>query len=373
MKKPVAAAETSDQITGTLLRHSAEATYAAELAALASEDDRMRPAQWRLSPQAVVTYVMGGKTKSGIEITPKYIGNRRLIETAIATLATDRALLILGVPGTAKSWVSEHLAAAITGSSQLIVQCTAGTDENQIRYGWNYAQLLAKGPSREALVATPLMRAMEAGALVRFEELTRMPSDVQDTLITVLSEKMLPIPELNDAVHARRGFNMIATANSRDKGVNDLSSALKRRFNVVVLPLPSDLEEEVKIVAKRVGEIGSGLELPKIAPADQEIMRIVTVFRELRDGQTLDGRLKLKSPSGSLSTAEAIAVTIGAWAEAGHFGSGEIDAQSMAANLVGAVVKDPVQDKVVLQEYLETVVRERKPWADLYCAIREVM
>lgn len=166
---------------------------------------------------------------------------------------------------------------------------------------------------------------------------------------------------------------MIATANARDKGVNDLSSALKRRFNVVVLPLPADLDEEVKIVTKRVGEIGGGLELPTIAPADQEIMRIVTVFRELRDGQTLDGRLKLKSPSGSLSTAEAIAVTIGAWAEAGHFGSGVIDAQSMAANLVGAIVKDPVQDRVVLQEYLETVVRERKPWADLYGAIRDVM
>ncbi|MGJ4908226.1 ATP-binding protein [Bradyrhizobium sp. HKCCYLS2033] len=355
------------------LRRSAEALHAHELEALAQEDTRARPAQWRLSPQAVVTYLMGGRTKSGVEITPKYIGNRRLIETAVATLATDRALLILGVPGTAKSWVSEHLAAAISGSSELIVQCTAGTDENQIRYGWNYALLLAKGPSREAMVATPLMRAMEAGRIVRFEELTRMPSDVQDTLITVLSEKLMPIAEINDAVHARRGFNMIATANARDKGVNELSSALKRRFNVVVLPLPADLDEEVKIVTKRVGEIGGGLELPTIAPADQEIMRIVTVFRELRDGQTLDGRLKLKSPSGSLSTAEAIAVTIGAWAEAGHFGSGVIDAQSMAANLVGAIVKDPVQDKVVLQEYLETVVRERKPWADLYGAMREVM
>ncbi|CCE03872.1 AAA family ATPase [Bradyrhizobium sp. STM 3809] len=355
------------------LRRSAEALHAHELEALAQEDTRPRPAQWRLSPQAVVTYLMGGRTKSGGEISPKYIGNRRLIETAVATLATDRALLILGVPGTAKSWVSEHLAAAISGSSEMIVQCTAGTDENQIRYGWNYALLLAKGPSREAMVATPLMRAMEAGRIVRFEELTRMPSDVQDTLITVLSEKLMPIPEINDSIHAQRGFNMIATANARDKGVNELSSALKRRFNVVVLPLPADLDEEVKIVTKRVGEIGGGLELPKIAPADQEIMRIVTVFRELRDGQTLDGRLKLKSPSGSLSTAEAIAVTIGAWAEAGHFGSGVIDAQSMAANLVGAIVKDPVQDRVVLQEYLETVVRERKPWADLYGAIRDVM
>ena len=201
-----------------LLRKAAEDLYGQELEALGREDDRVRPANWRLSPRAAVTYLMGGKTKSGVEITPKYIGNRRLIETAVATLATDRALLLLGVPGTAKSWVSEHLAAAITGSSALLVQCTAGTDENQIRYGWNYAQLLAKGPSHEALVATPLMRAMEEGRIVRFEELTRMGSDVQDTLITVLSEKTLPIPELNSAVNARRGFNLIATSNNRDKG-----------------------------------------------------------------------------------------------------------------------------------------------------------
>jgi MoxR-like ATPase len=365
--------KTSEPASAKTMRRSAEDLFAHEIEALGKEDERVRPANWRLSPQAVVTYLLGGRTKAGIEITPKYIGNRRLIETAVATLATDRALLLLGVPGTAKSWVSEHLAAAITGSSELLVQCTAGTDENQIRYGWNYAQLLAKGPSREALVATPLMRAMEEGRIVRFEELTRMGSDVQDTLITVLSEKILPIPEFNNAVHAARGFNLIATANNRDKGVNELSSALKRRFNVVVLPLPTDLDEETGIVVKRVGEIGGGLELPKIAPAEKEIARVVTIFRELRDGQTLNGKLKLKTPTGSLSTAEAIAVTIGAWAEAGHFGAGKIDAQCLAANLVGAIVKDPVQDKVVLQEYLETVVRERKDWGDLYGAIREVM
>jgi len=355
------------------LRHSAEQLFEHELKAIEQEDERTRPANWRLSPQAVVTYLLGGTTRKGVEITPKYIGNRRLIETAVATLATDRALLLLGVPGTAKSWVSEHLAAAITGSSQLMIQCTAGTDENQIRYGWNYAQLLAKGPSRAALVPTPLMRAMEDGRIVRFEELTRMGSDVQDTLITVLSEKTLPIPELNDAVNARRGFNLIATANNRDKGVNELSSALKRRFNVVVLPLPGTMEEETAIVVKRVGEIGTGLDLPPVEPATREIERVVTIFRELREGQTLNGKLKLKTPTGSLSTAEAIAVTIGAWAEAGHFGSGVIDAQSLAANITGAVIKDPVQDRVVMQEYLETVVRERADWGDLYAAIREVM
>ena len=357
----------------TQLRRSAEEIYAPELAALAKGDDRPRPENWRLSPQAVVTYLLGGKAKDGTAISAKYVGNRRLIETAVATLATDRALLLLGLPGTAKSWVSEHLAAAISGSSQRLVQCTAGTDENQIRYGWNYALLLAKGPSPEALVKTPLVRAMEDGTVLRLEELTRMGSDVQDTLITVLSEKTLPVPELDMAIDARRGFNIIATANNRDKGVNDLSSALKRRFNVVVLPSPATLEEETQIVVKRVAEIGSNLSLPPIQPADKELARIVTLFRELRDGKTLNGKTKLKTSSGTLSTAEAISVGIGAWAEAAHFGNGRIDAQAMAANLVGAVVKDPVQDGVALSEYLETVVRTRDGWSDLYSAIREVI
>jgi MoxR-like ATPase len=360
-------------MSAAVLRLPAEQVYADELAALAHSDDRPRPPNWKLSPQAVVTYLMGGKGPDGSPVTTKYFGNRRLIETAVATLATDSALLLLGVPGTAKSWVSEHLAAAVSGSSRRLIQCTAGTDENQIRYGWNYARLLAHGPSREALVPTPLTRALEEGTIVRFEELTRMSSEVQDTLITILSEKTLPIPELNTAIDAARGFNIVATANSRDKGVNELSSALKRRFNVVVLPLPATIEEEIEIVVTRVRAIGTGLSLPDIAPPDQELGRVVAMFRELRAGQTANGKLKLKTPSGTLSTAEAISVGIGAWAEAAHFGGGRLDAQSLAANLVGAIVKDPVQDPPALQEYLENVVRSRDGWSDLYRAIRDVL
>ena len=163
-----------------------------------------------MSPQSVVTYLMGGKLKNGFEVSPKYIGNRRLMEIAVATLVTDRALLLYGLPGTAKSWVSEHIAAAISGDSTLIVQGTAGTGEEAIRYGWNYARLLAEGPSVGALVQTPVMKAMQEGKIGRIEELTRIGSDVQDTLITILSEKTLPIPELNTEVQAIRGFNIIA-------------------------------------------------------------------------------------------------------------------------------------------------------------------
>jgi MoxR-like ATPase len=295
------------------------------------------------------------------------------MEIAVATLATDRALLLLGLPGTAKSWVSEHLSAAISGDSTLLVQGTAGTAEESIRYSWNYALLLAKGPSREALVPSPILRAMESGALARLEELTRVPADVQDTLITILSEKTLPVPELSTEVRAQRGFNLIATANNKDRGVNEMSSALKRRFNTVVLPTPETLEEEVSIVQMRVDAIGKALELPAEAPALAEIRRIVTVFRELRDGKTEDGKAKLKSPSGTLSTAEAISVVSNGMALAGHFGDGSLTAHDVASGLVGAVVKDPVQDGVVWREYLETVVKERDGWKDLYRACRELL
>lgn len=356
-----------------ILRLPAETIYAAELEALKRKDDAPTPRGWALSPKAVVTYLMGGKAADGTPISAKYVGDRRLIETAVATLATDRALLLLGVPGTAKSWVSEHLAAGICGDSSLVIQCTAGTDENQIRYGWNYAQLLANGPSREALVPTPLFRAMEAGKLCRLEELTRMGSDVQDTLITVLSEKMMPIPELNDAVYARRGFNVIATANNRDKGVNELSSALKRRFNVVVLPLPDDMEEEIAIVTRRVGEMAQSLDLPAPKNVAEEVARVVSIFRELRGGSTIDGKVTLKTPSGSLSTAEAIAVTVGGLSQAAYFDGGKLNAEGLAPSLLGAIVKDPVQDKIVLEEYLEAVLKKRPDYAGYYRALVDLV
>ena len=357
----------------TFLREHAEQQFAEELDALVKTDDRRvrRIGSFRRGPWRHICLAVSSTT--ALRLCPKYIGNRRLIEIAISTLATDRALLLLGVPGTAKSWVSEHLAAAIAGDSTMLVQGTAGTSEEAIRYGWNYAILLAKGPSREALVASPMMRAMQDGKLARVEELTRIPADVQDTLITILSEKTLPIPELNDEVQATKGFNVIATANNRDRGVNELSSALKRRFNTVILPVPETADEEVEIVQTRVASLGRALELPAEAPAIEEIRRVVTIFRELRDGKTADGKTKLKSPSGTLSPAEAISVMNSGLALAAHFGDGVLRANDVASGLVGAVVKDPVQDRVVWLEYLETVVKERDGWKDLYRACREIL
>lgn len=365
-----------DAVTAVLRPH-AEDQYADELAALIASDDRPRPPGWKMSPWSVVRYLMGGPIggsgpHAAMVVTPKYVGQQRLVEIATATLATDRAVLLLGVPGTAKTWVGEHLAAAISGNSTLLIQGTAGTTEETLRYGWNYARLLTEGPSESALVPSPIFRGMMQGAIVRVEELTRMPPEVQDALVTVLSEKVLPIPELDTELSAVQGFNLIATSNDRDRGVNEISSALRRRFNTVVLPLPATVDEEIAIVSQRVTELGRALALPEIPAAADEIRRVVTIFRELRSGVTADERTTLKVPRGTLSTAEAISVITNGTALAAHFGDGSLRPGDVAAGIVGAVVSDPLHDTIAWREYLEGVVRDRPGWGEFYDACREL-
>lgn len=348
------------------IRSFAEEQYAKELKALVKEDEAPKPQNWELSPAMVCLYITGGQTAKGTVIEPKYFGERRLVELAVATLLTDRALLLIGVPGTAKTWLSEHLAAAISGDSSRIVQGTSGTGEDAIRYGWNYAKLLQEGPSFEALIASPVMRAMQTGRLVRLEELTRIPSDIQDALITILSEKNMPVPELDLYIRAKSGFNVIATANDRDKGVHELSSALQRRFNVVRLPLPATLEEELKIVTFRIKQIADENKLPAQEIGVEDIRKLITVFRELRSGKSEDGELKIKSPTATLSTAEAISAVNNSMILSAYFDYKKNSLQPIAESIISAGIKDPNHDVPVLEEYLDTVIKKRKGWKQLY-------
>lgn len=354
-----------------MLRQPAEVLYATEIDELIKAEEHPKPTGWRMSPRSVLTYICGGKCGK-LEITPKYIGHRRLVEIAISTLVTDRALLLIGEPGTAKSWLSEHLTAAINGDSTKVVQGTAGTTEEQIRYTWNYAMLIAHGPSHEALIKSPIFRAMEQGSIARFEEITRCASEVQDAMISLLSEKRISVPELTTEVPAQKGFSIIATANTRDRGVNDMSAAIKRRFNIVVLPSPKELDTEIDIVRKRVRELALSLDLSAEPPADDAIEKVVTIFRELRSGQTLDGKNKVKSPSGVLSTAEAISLLANSMALAGNFGDGTVAAHDIAAGLQGAIVKDEEKDHVVWDEYLKNIMKKRgADWRPLFTACSE--
>jgi MoxR-like ATPase len=356
---------------GTQIRQPAEVKYAPEIRALIESDKGPRPPGWAMTPRAVETYIMGSdKPVGGVTITPKYIGDRALVQVAIATLASDRALMLNGEPGTAKSWLSEHLAAAVSGTSALVVQGTAGTSEEHIKYGWNYALLLAEGPSHKALVPSPVLRAMREGKFARFEEVTRTSSEIQDALISILSEKQVAIPELNEIVSAERGFNIIATANTRDRGVNEMSAALKRRFNFVTVPVVDDLEQEIRIVTKREAELRSDYQVGVEPPAEIAKM-LVTLFQELRTGMTKDGKTKVKPTGSVLSTAEAISVLFNSGILAQSFGAGKVTAEDLSRALMGAVAKEGEEDVKALREYCETVAKGRSgAWKDLYTATK---
>ncbi|MBI1373394.1 MAG: AAA domain-containing protein [Phycisphaera sp.] len=350
-----------------VLRRPAEVDYADQLEALRQHDAETAPPSWRLSPRAVLTYVLGGKTLSAelngaqtdVEITRKFYGDDAIVERAIVTLASERALLLVGEPGTGKSWLSEHLAAAISGDSTLTIQGTAGTTEDHIRYAWNIARVIAEGPTPDNLIPSPTMTAMKTGTLLRFEEITRCVPDVQDALVSILSDKAISVPELPGAntVFARPGFNVIATANSRDQGVNDLSAALKRRFNYIHIPIVADKQTEIEIVQRRSAELLKRYALP--TKIDKPIIDLLaTVFREIRDGRTAEG-VSIRSPGTTLSTAEAIGVALDAALHANYFGNGAVTPADIGRHLVGSVVKEDLADLAILKEYVTLVARKR--------------
>jgi MoxR-like ATPase len=212
------------------LRPPAEEVFSDQLEQLAKSDTGPRPEGWLLSPQAVKVFICGDDKR---KILRKFYGDDALIERAIVGLASNRGLLLVGEPGTEKSMLSELLTAAITGHSTDTIQGSAGVTEDQIKYSWNYALLLADAPSQRALVPSAVYRGMKAGSLVRFEEITRCPPEVQDALIGILSEKLMIVSELGEedrVVSALPGFNVIATANTRDRGVHEMSISPKRQY-----------------------------------------------------------------------------------------------------------------------------------------------
>lgn len=376
--QPQESAAPKDPRLDDVLREPAEVKYAAQLEALRQNDSEQPPQSWRLSPRSVLTYILGGKPlaatidgkKVEVPVTRKFFGDAGIVERAIVTLASDRALLLVGEPGTGKSWLSEHLAAAISGTSILTIQGTAGTTEEHIKYSWNIARVIAEGPTPGNLIPAPTMIAMRSGGLLRFEEITRCVPDVQDALVSILSDKAIAVPELPDAnmVWARPGFNVIATANTRDQGVNELSAALKRRFNYVYIPIVADQQTEIEIVQERSTELLARYRLPTRIPPTV-VSLLATVFREIREGKTADG-VSVKQPSTSLSTAEAIGVALDSALHARYFGSGAVGAADVARNLIGAVVKEDQADAAALKEYAVIVARKRgakdKAWKEFH-------
>ncbi|WP_354702149.1 putative protein YehL [Paraconexibacter sp. AEG42_29] len=348
----------SEDPAARVQRPPAELRWADELERLRTGDENPRPPGWQLSVTAARRFIIGDRK---LGVTRKFVGDPSLIDRALITLATTRGLLLVGDPGTAKSLLSELLAAAVSGDSTLTIQGGAATTEDQIRYGWNYALLVAEGPSTRSLVPAPILRGMSRGSVVRFEEITRCPLEVQDSILSVLSDRVMAIPELagpEGTAFAREGFNVIATANTRDRGVNEMSAALKRRFNFeTVFPIP-DFDTELELVESEAATLlaRSGVQA---APRRDVLEVLVTTFRELRSGTTDHGDA-LDRMSSVMSTAEAVAVAhavgLRGWFLRGEPG----DESDIVACLGGTAAKDDADDLARLRRYLEQQVPRKK-------------
>lgn len=350
--------------TPNIIKQPVEVFYAQELKALSAQDTGPKPKNWLLSPKAVRTFILGSPKPlllegKKIEIKKKFYGDDTLIERCIITLAGNRGLMLVGEPGTAKTMLSELLSAAICGSSINTVQGTAGTTEDMIKYTWNYAMLLAKGPVTEALVPSPLYIGMKSGMITRFEEITRCPAEIQDSLISVISDKILHVPELGEEglIFAAPGFNIIATANTRDRGVNEMSSALKRRFNFeTVFPI-QDVSLEAKIIEEEVKKLSDETETD--IKVDRDVISILaSTFHELREGISADGS-RIDKPSAVMSTAEAVSVYYQTAMNSYYYDHPRICMEAMVQNIVGTVIKENREDVQKLKQYFQVIIKQK--------------
>ncbi len=346
-----------------------EVRYKEQLDALAAADKNNRkPENWKLSPRAVRTFILGSeKPVEGVKIPCKFYGDDSLVERAIVTLAGNRGLMLVGEPGTAKTMLSELLSAAICGCSSNTVQGSAGTTEDNIKYSWNYAMLLSKGPVPEALIPAPVYTGMNNGIITRFEEITRCPLEVQDTLISIMSDRVMNVPEFNgddSLLFAHSGFNIIATANTRDKGVNDMSSALKRRFNFETVQPVKSVKLETMIISQQCSTLleEAGIKT-EIQTDTAEVL--ACVFGELRSGASLE-KANIPKLSCVMSTAEAVSVYFQSALDAEYYGNGIISMNKLTENLLGAVMKESRDDLPKLKEYFNGAVKLR---ADKYGGI----
>jgi MoxR-like ATPase len=252
----------------------------------------------------------------------------------------------------------------------LLVQGGAVETVEQLLYNWNTALLDRKGYCQEALIPGPLFRGMQSGKLVRFEEIARSAPALQDALLSIMSERMITIPELSgdhSLLYAQEGFNLVGTSNTTDLGVNEMSSALKRRMNFETIKPITSVDDEIAVVLRESQKLltASGVD---VVPQKEIIQALVTIFHELRNGQSLDGRSTDRLASAVMSTAEAVSVAHAMGVHAYYYRNGKMLAKDFTDFLVGASIKDNRSDLHRMNHYFETEValKNGAVWQEIY-------
>jgi MoxR-like ATPase len=342
-----------------IIKQPMEIQYKEEIQKLIKNEKEDKPEGWQMSPLSVKKFILGDEK---LQISKKIYGNDDIVERSIVTLATDRGLLLTGVPGTAKTMLSELLTAAICNDSLNTIQGNIGTNEADLKYSWNYSLLISNGPNKKSMIKSPVLKAMEKGSIVRFEEITRSPQEVQDMLISIMSDKLIQIPELkeNNTIFAKKGFNIIATANTLDKGVNEMSSALKRRFNIEHIKPLNNIKLEQEIVKNQI------IKMDETNKIDENIIEILTtIYNDLRTGITIEGDL-IEKHEKNLSTAELVNVYHECMIHAKFFSNSEIDANIVFDKLINSFDENNENDIRALNYYFEKTIKLRSSTNEIY-------
>lgn len=227
-------------------------------------------------------------------MTSTIVGRRRELELLQAALATGAHVLLEGPPGTGKSTLLRHVAAA-RHSSFVLVEGNAELTPTRLVGSFDPALVLTRGYAPEIFVDGPLVHALREGGLLYLEELNRVPEETVNVLLTVMSEGELNVPRLGCVV-AHEQFRLVAAMNPYDAvGTSRLSPAVYDRTCRIAVGY-QDAEQERQIVAQAVP--GAAADLVDCAV---EVVRATRGHADLRSGSSVRGAIDLARLGGELA------------------------------------------------------------------------
>jgi MoxR-like ATPase len=268
-----------------------------------------------------------------------YLADRGLATAIHLALSLDKPLLLEGEAGVGKTEVAKVLS-SLLGRRLIRLQCYEGIDASQALYEWNYSRQLIAVRALDAvdaeahvqdlfgpdfLVERPLLAAIRAGskAVLLVDELDRADDEFEAFLLEILSEFAVTIPEIGRVV-AETPPAVVVTSNR----TRELHDALKRRCLYHWIDHP-ELEREIQIVRVRAPHVSDALA--------RDVATAVLRLREM-----------------DLAKLPGVAETID-WANALAFLGAERLDRSIAADTLGAVVKDHEDQQFVMPRLADVV------------------